>query len=236
MSDDLARHHRVEVEARPRSPRLAISGKSSLGDRVAAVGDEQVHLVRVGGAVRAVPGERDLARHGRHADRDRGTGESQHLDGLRDALGRGPIASKATSTPSPPVSSRTASTASPADASTTSVAPNPRSPLRTSPARRRPRSAESRRRPAHPASAASPMPPRPITATVAPGQTLAVWIGGADAGRDAAPEQARALTAAARRASTTTCGSVTTVWVASVPQSSTPVSTSPLAARRKRGG
>ena len=44
-----------------------------------------------------------------------------------------------------------------------------------------------------PCIADRPMPPRPITATVAPGQTFAVWIAAPDAGGDTASEQACAI-------------------------------------------
>ena len=85
------------------------------------------------------------------------------------------MASNAKSTPSPCVRSRTAATASTADASIVSVAPNRSAHASFGAATS---TAISRSAPAilAPCSAARPIPPRPITATRAPGHTFAVWI------------------------------------------------------------
>ena len=145
-----------------------------------------------------------------------------------------PVASNAKSTPRPPVRSRTAWTGSTAEASTTSVAPN----VVAHPSLVEAMSIAIRRSaPAilAPCIAARPMPPRPITATVAPGQTFAVWIA-APTPVDTPQPRRHALSSGMPSGSGMACAACTTVCVASVPHARTPESGAPSRARRSRGG
>ena len=144
-----------------------------------------------------------------------------------------PVASNATSTPSPPVRSRTAVTASTVEASITSVAPSavahPSFAGATSIAIRRSAPAIFA-----PCIADRPMPPRPITATEAPGHTFAVRIA-APTPVDTPHPSRHARSSGMPSGSGIACAAWTTVRVARVPQARTPASGAPSRARRSRG-
>ena len=224
---------RVTIASRSRSLRSPTAPSEVLvRDRIASIGDEQVHLVGICRSVRAVPGDRDLTRDGWDADRDGGAREAEHLHRLAHALGptrararrvvavranrpadrlgdRPPMRRPCRWLPNPTAHSSFAGTTSTA---ISLVAPATRDPCR----------------------AARPMPPRPITATVAPGHTFAVWIEAPTPVET--PQPSRQARERARASGIgTICGSVTTVWVARVPQCRTPVSTCPPARWRRRG-
>ena len=81
----LHRHHRVEVQRavdRPVQP-----GVEVLAQRVAAVGDEQRGLVRVGGARPRAPVQRHGPARLRHADRHRDAAAAQHRHRLTHDFG-----------------------------------------------------------------------------------------------------------------------------------------------------
>jgi hypothetical protein len=78
------------------------------------------------------------------------------------------------------------------------------------------------------------MPPRPITATVEPRQTFAVWRAAPTPVETPHPSRQARISDSSSGIGTT-WGSVTTECVDSVPQCSTPVRTSPFD-RRMRGG
>ena len=191
---------------------------------------------RVGGMIGPVPGERDLGGDRRHADRDRGSRVVEHRHRLRRRPTGRPVASNATSTPSPCVSSRTAATASVADASTTSVAPNRSAHARASARRGRRRSAARRPRSSPPASAARPIPPRPITATRVAGRTRFAVLIAAPTPVEAPQPSRQALRSGSSGGIGIAWAAWTTVWVASVPSERVPASGAASRARRTRGG
>ena len=144
-----------------------------------------------------------------------------------------PVASNATSTPSPAVRSRTAATVSVEDASITSVAPN----AVAQPSFLAAMSiAISCSAPAifAPCMADRPIPPRPITATVAPGHTFAVWIA-APTPVDTPHPSKHARSSGMPSGSRIACAACTTVRVARVPHARTPASGAPSRARRSLG-
>ena len=86
-----------------------------------------------------------------------------------------------------------------------------------------------------PCSAARPIPPRPITATRAPGHTFAVWIAAPTPVETPQPRR-HALRSGSSRGIGIACAAWTTVRVASVPSESVPASGAASRARRTRGG
>ena len=85
-----------------------------------------------------------------------------------------------------------------------------------------------------PCSAARPMPPSPITATTSPGRTGAV-LSAAPRPVEAPHPSRHAWARSSPSGTQNTCGARTTVWVASDPIDSVPVSTAPSAACRRGG-